>query len=70
MVKKRLIESTVMVTFMICIALILFYGFKHFAGFQYASPLDQSIISLLGITLFLCLLYFAYRFLAWLVKIF
>ena len=68
MVNKRSLEVTVAATFITCIILIFFYGFKYFAGFQYASQLDRVIISFLGIIFLLCLLYFVYRFFEWAIK--
>ena len=65
----RHIEVTVTVTFIVSIILIIFYGFKYFAGFQYASTFDRPIISTLGVIFILCLLYFVYRVQKWLVKI-
>lgn len=68
MAKKRQIELTVMVSFLLCLILIFFYGFKYFAGFQYASQIDNLIIFFLGIIFILCLLYFVYRLLEWIIK--
>lgn len=69
MLTKRSIELTVAAAFITCVILIFFYGFKYFAGFQYASQLDTIIISLLGIIFIVCLLYFVYRFFEWTIKI-
>jgi drug/metabolite transporter (DMT)-like permease len=68
MIRKRQIEIFITAVFIVCILLIFFYGFKYFAGFQYATPFDQLIISSLGIIFSLCLIYFVYRFLEWVIK--
>lgn len=66
--KKRTVEVIISRIFIVSIMLIFFYGFKYFAGFQYASSFDQFIISLLGIIFLLCSIYFVYRFIKWVIK--
>ena len=68
MIKKRQVEVTVTATFLTTLGLIFFYGFKYFAGFKYASSFDQMIINILGIILIICVIYFVYRFLEWIVR--
>jgi len=68
MFEKRKVEVVVMVTFIACLLAVAFYGAKYFAGFQYASQFDKSIISFLQITFILCLVYFIYRLSEWFIK--
>jgi len=68
MEKKILIEQVVTATFLLCVVSFFFYGGKYFAGFQYASPADEKIMTVIVIIFHLCLLYYVYRFLEWLVR--
>lgn len=66
---KNNIDRIGVIIFILCIFLIMVFGFKNFAGFQYAPTIDRLILQGLTIIFFLCLLYFAYRFLEWIIAI-
>ena len=66
--KHRAVEVTILVVFITCLGLIWFLSFKYFAGLKYASPAEQSLLKVVTIVFYLCLLYFAYRFLEWVVR--
>lgn len=68
MKKKKLIEQLVTVIFLMCVGSFFFYGGKYFAGFQYASSLDETIMTIILIIFCLCLLYYVYRFIEWLIR--
>ncbi len=67
--KRRVVEVTIAITLLACIGLIWYFGVKYFAGFEYASPIEQFFLKLVTIVFYLCLLYFAYRFLEWVLNI-
>lgn len=67
--KKRIVEATVTIIFIGSLFLNLFFGFKYFAGYQYASRLDANIIGIITIAIYLCLIYYLYRFIQWLIRI-
>ncbi len=69
MKKRRAVEVTITITFIVCVILIWYFGVKYFAGFEYASPIDQLLLKFLTIVFYLCLLYFTYRFLEWMVRV-
>ncbi len=68
MIKKRTVEVIVATTFIGSILLIWFMGFKYFAGFNYATLADRIFLKILEIIFYLCLLYFIFRFVQWIVQ--
>lgn len=69
MSKNRLIETIVTIIFIGSFFLYIFFGFWYFAGFEYASPFVKFIIMILGMNIYLGLLYFCYRFIRWIINI-
>ena len=67
MKKNRNIEDIITAIFTVSFLMFLFYGFKYFAGFEYASKVDALIITILAINIFGGVLYFFYRFIKWMV---
>lgn len=67
--KNRLVEVTVTVMFIGSLFLFLLFGFQHFAGFEYASTINKLILIILGINIYLGLLYYVYRVIKWVIKI-
>ena len=67
--KNRLVEVTVTVIFIGSLLVYLLFGFWHFAGFEYAPTINKVIIVILTINIYLGLLYFAYRFIKWVIKV-
>lgn len=67
--KRRLVEVTITITFVLCIILSWYLGMKNFAGLAYASHLEQFLLKAVTFVFYLCLLYFAYRALDWLVRV-
>ena len=65
MKKNRNIEDIITAIFTVSFLMFLFYGFKYFAGFEYASKVDALIITILAINIFGGVLYFFYRFIKW-----
>ena len=67
MSRKRTFEVTVTAIFIGSLFLYLIIGFRHFAGFQYASTITKVILTILTINIYFGLLYFAYRFIKWII---
>lgn len=61
-------DTVIAMLFVLSFVLIEFFGFMYFAGFKYMPRGTAMFVNILGIILVLCLLYFACRFLQWIIK--
>jgi len=63
--KKRNFEILISSIFIASLSLYLVIGFQYFSGFSHAPLIIRSVLVFFTINIYICLLYFVYRFLEW-----